>query len=413
MNKSIFLKGSALALGLMLMSACTKVDSPVQVEPEDPIIQVELDLTNLVATDGWGQGGFAGSWAAPEVTTLDGRTSGMAEVYKSTNEDVAATGVVMQQKIEALPNGHYTVALYANAMFTPDRGFASDLTDGAMDVVYVFANEAQTPVKAQIATSTTENGKYVVETDVTDGTLTIGIAKAKGGTNWHTIQIASLACTQEAPLSELYKPLLDEAEALLAEKMSEEAKKTLNEAIALPHSKEAMDNLALAIALAKGSINSYKIIAAGGVPNDKLDNWICTNTNTFHINTWSVEGNEGNDPSGMVTPFIENWVGKPGPLGEGDIFLTLPMLTPGEKYTVSALIRVYSESGEAVSGAFFGSEDIAKKGTAFEYNGMKGVYGTFTQEVTVDENGSLLIGLKIANPTFNWVAIKDVKIAAK
>lgn len=410
-----FLKGSAFTLGLMLMAACTNVDSPVIVEPEDPVISIDADLTSLVATDGWGQGGFAGSWAAPEVDTSDGRHSGMAEVYNGSNEGIAATGIIMQQKIEGLDNGLYIVELYANSLYTPNRGFDSDMADGATDVAFVFANEVKVPIVAKVAETTPENGLYTLEVNVTDGTLTLGLEKAKAGTNWHSIQIKSLTTTKEAHLSDLYAPLKAEAEALLSEKMSAETNATLAAALAEPMSQENMTALTLAIEMAKGSVASYKIIAAGVVPDDKLDYWTCTNGNTFHINTWSVEGNEGNDPTGMVTPFIENWVwgGDGTVLAEGEIIYCLPFLNPGEKYEVSALIRAYSEAGNDVSGLLIGGKDAAGSCRPFEYNNMKGIYGTVSEVVTVDEDGKLIFTIGIKNPTFNWVAIKNVKIIAK
>ena len=44
---------------------------------------------------------------------------------------------------------------------------------------------------------------------------------------------------------------------------------------------------------------------------------------------------------------------------------------------------------------------------------MKGIYGTYTAEGTTDENGTLLIGVKLTEPTFNWVAIKNMTITLK
>jgi hypothetical protein len=414
-KKSFIVKSSAFVFGLIMAAACSNADSPIEGAGGEviPDVDIPTDLTEKVATDGWGQGGFAGSWAAPEITTADGRKSAMAEVYKSTNEDVAATGVVMQQTIEGVPNGHYTVELYANAMYTPDRGFDSDLVDGAMDVVYVFANEAQTPVKAQVAVSTGENGEYTIETDVTDGTLTIGIAKAKGGTNWHTIQIKSV--TGSMKLADAYATLIPVAESLLNAMICNEAEEALQEAINAPKTLENFNALGLAITLAQISAESFETVASGVIPTDKMNNWICTNDKDFHINTWSVEGNEGNDPSGMTTPFLENWMNKnDGTLPAGtEFYYTLIGLEPGMKFSVSALIRAYSEAGNDISGAVFfvgDSEKNISEGTAFEYNGMKGIYGTYTAEGTTNEDGSLYIGVKLTEPTFNWVAIKNISI---
>ena len=165
------------------------------VKPEPKSEDTSKTLTALVAYDGWGQGGMVPDWAAPQVATADGRLVPMAEVYHGSDEGIAETGVLMQQTIE-VANGTYIVELYANSFYTPDRGFASDMEDGATDVAYVFANNDKTFLTSKIGVSFTEPGVYKVETQVTDGKLTMGFGKAKGGTNWHTIQIKSLSLKQ-------------------------------------------------------------------------------------------------------------------------------------------------------------------------------------------------------------------------
>lgn len=112
-----------------------------------------------------------------------------AETYGTANA-VAQTGVIMQQTVN-VENGIYTVELCANANFTPGRGFESDLVDGATDVAYVFANGKQTPVVAHVNGGL--DGSYTIENViVSDGVLTMGLGKAKAGTNWHTLKIKSL-----------------------------------------------------------------------------------------------------------------------------------------------------------------------------------------------------------------------------
>ena len=189
MKKSIFFKSSLAAVAALLMASCSVEDNSAI----DPVIETaDLDLTALVSTSGWNQGGFAGTWAAPEVKTADGRTSQMAEIYHGSNDGIAETGVMMQQTLNGLTNGKYIVELYANSLYTPNRGFDSDMQDGATDVAYVFANEKQVPIVAKVAETTAENGLYTIYVKVTDGTLTLGLGKNKAGTNWHTIQIKSL-----------------------------------------------------------------------------------------------------------------------------------------------------------------------------------------------------------------------------
>ena len=174
----------AALFGALFFTACSVEDNPSEsIEP----VFVPVDMTKIVSTSGWGQGGFAG-WAAPEITTADGRKAAMAEVYRTSVDE---TGIIMQQELK-VENGTYAVEVYANSFFTSGRGFDSDMKDGATDVAYVFANEVKTPIVAKVADSTTENGLYAMEVKVTDGKLTIGLGKENAGTNWHTIQIKSL-----------------------------------------------------------------------------------------------------------------------------------------------------------------------------------------------------------------------------
>lgn len=186
MKKSFFFKSSLVAVAALFMTACNEnYDNPFAPTTAD------LDVTALVSTSGWGQGGFAGAWAAPEVDTSDGRHSGLAEIYHGSNDGIAETGIMLQQTIQ-VENGDYVVELYANSLYTPNRGFDSDMEDGAEDVAYVFANEVKQFIKAKVAETTPENGVYTLEVRVKDGQLTLGLGKEKPGTNWHTIQIKSL-----------------------------------------------------------------------------------------------------------------------------------------------------------------------------------------------------------------------------
>jgi|GEM_PF-3964827 len=151
----------------------------------------DIDMTSFVSVDAAAYGGGECSTDfAPTVTTSDGRTAPMVEKYETT---VNNYGTKLVQNISGLRNGIYTVVLYANALYTPDRGFESDLTDGATDVAYVFANDAESPIIAHIGTSIATNGEYTIENVVVvDGTLRLGIFVRGGGTNWHTLQIKSL-----------------------------------------------------------------------------------------------------------------------------------------------------------------------------------------------------------------------------
>lgn len=155
----------------------------------------EADQTSKVNTGGWKK--FEGNDAAgvcavnfaPAITTYDGRTAQLAEVYETTT---ATTGQIIYQNITGLANGTYKVGFYGNAFYTSGRGFDSPMADGAEDVAYVFANDQQAFITAKIATETTENNFRSFDVEVTDGTIKLGMGKAKAGTNWHTMQIYQL-----------------------------------------------------------------------------------------------------------------------------------------------------------------------------------------------------------------------------
>ena len=174
----------------------------------------EKDETAKVAVDwqSWtGATGFA-TWAAPQVTTYDGRTTYVVENFNGTTGEV--TGEIFSQTITGLNPGDYKVAFFANANSTADRDAAVEtgMEDGATDVAYVFANDAQEFLVAHRATSISENGEYSFEmtlTDADDGTIKLGLGKAKAGTNWHTMQIKQLTwfTTAKAVYAELQKEL--------------------------------------------------------------------------------------------------------------------------------------------------------------------------------------------------------------
>ena len=178
----------------------------------------ENDKTNLVAADGWKKfetdnaADLAPDWAAPAITTYDGRTTQPAEVYEST---VETTGQIIYQNITGLTNGSYKVGFYAHAAYTSGRGFESDVQEGDQDVAYVFANEEKAFIPAHIATSIAEYQLEEFNVEVTDGTITLGLGKEKAGTNWHTMQIYRLTWFTTA--KEVYAIDQENLQAAIAE----------------------------------------------------------------------------------------------------------------------------------------------------------------------------------------------------
>ena len=168
----------------------------IQIKRLVRLISQDEDLTAHVETsqDEWNAWLVCATEFAPAITTNDGRQAQMMETYEETTE---TTGELMHQTVTGLENGDYAVELYANAQYTDGRDFASDLKDGATDVVYVSANDRRCYVTAHIGTAVSENGVYTVYAHVTDGTLRLGLTAEKPGTNWHTIQIKKLTLLRQ------------------------------------------------------------------------------------------------------------------------------------------------------------------------------------------------------------------------
>lgn len=160
-------------------------------------------LVGKSANDWHGTGLADGEGIAPKVS-VDGEQGAtgteyyLAENYKETVDEL---GDILYQTITGIPDGNYTVQLYANANYTPGRNIGSTSNPGwnweesdKTDAVYVFANETKqyiTPNNYSTLNSGTI-GVYTLSVNVTDGIIAFGLHKDKIGTNWHTIQIKSL-----------------------------------------------------------------------------------------------------------------------------------------------------------------------------------------------------------------------------
>ena len=306
---------------------------------------------------------------------------------------------------------------------------------GTNNTTYIYANDTEAvfvnttrAADFNTALNNIADGQYTGNTtgkvNVIGRKLRVGVKRTTNSdADWAVFDNARLTYYGPVDISvyvAAYTAKLTEAKALLDETMSASYKAAIEAAITAntgvdETSQEALENaidaLTEAIATANVSVNSYKLLAAGGsLPDNSLGGWTCTNSQEFVINTWSVEGNS--DGTGMVTPFIQNWCNKSGVLGDGEIYYTLPGLDPGI-YKFSALIRAYSESGNAPDGAslFAGDRDVAfSTGNSFEYNGMKGIYDNYAMTAQVGDDGVFKFGVKITSANFNWMAFKNCKV---
>lgn len=192
--------------------------TPAAPEP----IYIETDLTAQFPTDykGWaGATDFVG-WAAPEVTTNDGRKTAACERYE-TNCNLV--GDVFTRTLTGLANGTYRIELYGAAANTPGRGCDSGVDEGDLTSVYLYAETPSGLVKQYIPAHVADNfngsgiDTAVLENvEVTDGTIKVGMYKEKAMTNWHVVQIKGV--TAQVNGIELHATTLANAqEALTAE----------------------------------------------------------------------------------------------------------------------------------------------------------------------------------------------------
>ena len=141
-----------------------------------------------------------------------------------------------------------------------------------------------------------------------------------------------------------------------------------------------------------------------------LAGWSIEGGDTYHVNTWSTEGNS--DGSEMKTPFIEDWVGSGNKLKDAVISQTLTGLVPG-KYKATVLVRVMNEAeaGSEITGAVLYANDKeinVCNGTPTTTG--YGKYGTYSLDFEVGMSGDMEIGFKIQNANFNWIAFKNFQL---
>ena len=368
------------------------------------IIEVYEELTDLVENGTFDVQGVVAPWKATggfqNQTTANNQSGafGIVNSFFYENWNGSAKVNKMYQEINNIPNGTYKlkIAAFVNTLADPNES------------QYVYANNDK------VYLTTGEPTAYEVTTVVTENKIEIGLEQTTATANWMGIDNVSLSYI--GPKNQFVKEM---GKMYIEPKQSVKTRNALQaayDAFVADESDANKDALKAAIEASKVSANSYAVLEAGVLPDNSLAGWTCTNTNTFHINTWSVEGNS--DGSGMVTPFIENWVWKGDNgdvvLGTGEIYYSLPGLDPGI-YQFSALIRAYSEGGNEPTGASLFAGDREKEfatGKNFEFNGMKGIYDTYAMTAEVGEEGVFKFGIKIAEErNFNWMAFKNCKVA--
>ena len=280
---------------------------------------IDVDKTSLVGTsrDAW-----KGNNGGP--VTIDGVS--LPEKYETTT---ATLGDVMWQIVEGLDNGTYTVELYANARYTPSRGFDSPAADGAMDCTFLFANNVELSIPVVYNPDLNNGLSFKLEgVEVTDGTLRMGMTKKAAGSNWHTIQIKSLTwhTSGDAALTDaknVLQALIDETKAVSP------AIESLTEAIATAEAALAAATTVEEVEAAQAALQTAYDAAADQIAYNKnvasvagasVDNPIVTNfvvNGTFDTNgvvsPWKTttgaqnQTTATNHTGAFTGNFFENW----------------------------------------------------------------------------------------------------------
>lgn len=193
----------------------------------------QFDITFLASQNysDWKKkdGSAAGIVADQFLTNRPSTIPSFAESYETTCE---TTGTVLYQTIEDLPAGYYRVGMYAAAMYTSGRGFATEATEGDANRTFAFAgdlNDASSILRtgAPISFQSVRDFNDLTTLDVNvhltgegnTNDLTFGVQKDSNGSNWHFAQIMSIVYSNQPDLTELENTrdaLVSEAEGILA-----------------------------------------------------------------------------------------------------------------------------------------------------------------------------------------------------
>ena len=140
---------------------------------------------------------------------------------------------------------------------------------------------------------------------------------------------------------------------------------------------------------------------------ESVDGW------TFTGDDWKDPewGDYYNDGAYVGSPFLERWHdSRYGPLSNGTMSQTLKNLPEGRYEVCAHVIAVYQGWGEGTpaNGVYlFANEQQIACST---YNERPESYAV---EVTVGEEGTLTLGMKIENTNANWVAIDNIMLVYK
>lgn len=222
-------------------------------------------------------------------------------------------------------------------------------------------------------------------------------------------------------------PTVDFSEAKTAYDNTQSDAKTLAEAEAKIGELQDAYDVAHATVDKPGDITSQLTNVDGTSATDWTRTWLGDGrVGDFHLNTWSVEGNNNADGTNMVVNFLEDWVGRGNTLSDQKFQRNPVKVAPGA-YKITANIRVYNESGaDYMKGAYlfgnvsrnslFANEDEAQtnavEGAKYNtYNNMLNYWKDgFETYAIVPKDGTLTFGIMIENANYNWVAAKNFRV---
>ena len=222
-------------------------------------------------------------------------------------------------------------------------------------------------------------------------------------------------------------PAVDFSEAKTAYDNTQSDAKTLAEAEAKIGELQDAYDIAHATVDKPGDITSQLTNVDGSSATDWTRTWLGDGrAGDFHLNTWSVEGNNNADGTNMVVNFLEDWVAKGNTLSDQKFQRNPVKVAPGA-YNITANTRVYNESGaDYMKGAYlfgnvsrnslFANEDEAQtnavEGAKYNtYNNMLNYWKDgFETYAIVPKDGTLTFGVMIENANYNWVAAKNFRV---
>gem|GEM_PF-2400637 len=162
----------------------------------------------------------APTWSVPKP---DPSMADFVESYTEASGGESITGNILYQTINDMPAGYYTVALYAAASYTPNRGsLVEKCADGQPNITFGFAgdNSLSLPVAHRTSLTAADQVPVNLSVQLSDaGALTFGIKKTAAGSNWHVAQIYTITYSKDPDLTILKADrdaLVSEAEGVLA-----------------------------------------------------------------------------------------------------------------------------------------------------------------------------------------------------